>query len=132
MEEILKRGQFWLAYLNQGEWWLPNAKPRMHIADMEDRHRTNAAAWMLRQARMIQFCYTVAEQYRMYAPMMVVIREVDGKPVEQLDRGAFMGPMPGSMAADALDEELRQRLADPVAWLESTTLYKALVDIRQE
>lgn len=128
LEEIQRRGSYWLALLGQGEYWQPNCAPIIRITDMDDRHRRNSAAWVLRQARMIEFCYSAAEQRHLYAPVAVVIGEIDGRPVERLDHEAHMAPTEGSMAADVLDREFADRAADPVAWLKSTALYKALLD----
>jgi hypothetical protein len=126
--EIVKRGKFWLRYLNQAEYWIPKGKPAIRIAEMDEQWRRNAAAWLLRRASIVASCYTVAELSMLHAPMLVVVAEIDGKPVEWLDPNATLAPSEGSMAADMLDRERARRAERPEEWLKATPLFRALLE----
>jgi hypothetical protein len=126
LEEVRKRARFMYAYLNQGEWWFPDGRPRVRIADMDESWRRNAAAFLLRHARGAEFRYTLGELDVLSTPVpfVVGVRE-DGTVVERTDPSVTLGPS-GDMACDAFDREVEERRDHPEEWLKVTTLYQAL------
>jgi hypothetical protein len=128
LDDVRQRGRWWYAYLSQGEIWFPKGRPKLPITDMDERWRRNAAAWLLRQAKTIEFYYSAYEIDRDHEPMMVVIGEhPDGRVVERLDPEAYLAPAEGSMAGDAYERIFEERAERPEEWLKSTPLYKALI-----
>jgi hypothetical protein len=117
---------FWHAYLLQGTYWVPRDRVPVEVSGMDAGYRRNAAAWLLRRAPLAEMYYTAREMDLLSRPVPVTIGEVDGRAVERIDPGVTHLPSEGSMAADALDDELERRSADPGAWLKTTPLYRAL------
>lgn len=117
------------AYLDQGDVWVPDAKPPLLITDMDPVWRYNAAQFMARRGRHYLLDYDLGERLTPEPMVREVIAEVDGQPV--YGGWVGLGPSPDSMAADAMergrDEASEARRRDPQAWLESTPLYRALV-----
>ena len=93
----------WL--LHQDEWWQPQGRPMLRIAEMNQAWRHNTAAWLLRRAR------ALAEHA--WASMVA-------------DASGPLGPS-GDMACDAFETAMDQLDADPEGWLCETPLYRALI-----
>lgn len=94
------------ARFDQGEWWLTKDGRWLRIADMDETHRYNVAAMLMRRAARHAFAYSWA--------FVGVVSAHDG----------------GDMAHDALErisDELNEKTArDPQGWLRETALYRAL------
>jgi len=129
IDKVVKRGQFWHAYLHQTEFWIPKDRPPVKIVEMHGQWRKNAAAFMLRRVHVIEPYYSAAELYMMSQPVPYVTGErADGTLVEHTDPTITHLPTEGSMAADVYDQELHHRSEHPEEWLKSTPLYKALLE----
>lgn len=99
--------EFVYAYLNQTEWWLPKPPRRpIHVADMDPQWRHNAARWLERRAVAWELEYSLGEIYAL------------GSSFE------FMG----DSVRDGFEEAQDQRRLDPLAWIRTTTLHRALLD----
>lgn len=108
-------------YLNQGEWWYPNGKPRVRIAtEMGDRWRENAANWLVKNAWNFEIAYTSGEIQWLESGLGGQLIDV------MTERPASMMPG-GDAACDAFDALMSERAANPEEWIKTTTLYKALV-----
>lgn len=123
-----ERFRFFYSYLSQGTWWYPNGRPRVLITSMDARWRRNAARWMQRRAKLWEFYYSFGEILVMAEP---TVRTVIG---EDDDGNAVVaGPLlsqfdlMSDMTQDAFDQWSTERQADPLAWLLSTPLYRAMV-----
>lgn len=130
-DDFLRAARQYYAYLNQGEWWVPDGKPPIRITDMDPAWRYHAARFLARNARGYLFRYDLGDLAHIWgATAREVIGEDNGEPV--FGRLVSLAPTPGSRAADALEEELdlaqTRRANDPEGWIKSTDLYQALVD----
>lgn len=102
----------WLDYLNQGQVWHPSGKPPVVIADMDLEWRYNAAQWLDRRA------YRIGLQHVRAAHAWLAVQ--------------LSSPLgPSKDAADSLERDIDDQSAeierDPVAWIRTTELYRALV-----
>lgn len=101
----------WFDYLNQGQKWQPNGKPMVAIADMDPEWRFNAARFLERRAKHIGGLYSLGQH--------IWFATVCASP---------LGPSESS--ADGITREIRHEDAeigrDPVAWIRTTKLHKAL------
>ncbi|RKR92845.1 hypothetical protein BDK92_7327 [Micromonospora pisi] len=115
-------------YFNQGEIWLPKPpRERVRVADMGREWRFNAARFLERRAKALEFRYGFGEISAMSAPVWFdVVGEDNGRPVTAGPGMSDLDLMSDS-ASDAFDQAMDQRVADPVGWLRSTVLYRALV-----
>lgn len=89
----------------QGDWWRAKDGQWLRITEMDERHRRNTAAMLLRRAAV-------------YAGQ-----------VAWSEFGTLTGPL-GGAPEDVVDEVLRdqeRRDADPEGWVRGTPLYRALV-----
>lgn len=93
----------WL--LHQGDVWQPKDRPLVRIADMDAEWRYNTAQWLERYAERL----ALSEQWSM----------------AMLAAGP-LGPS-GDAACDAFDSAIDAMGVDPLGWLRSTPLYRALV-----
>jgi hypothetical protein len=94
------------AKFRQGEWWRTKDGQWLRITEMEERHRRNTAAMLLRMAGR-------------YAEV-----------VAWSEFGDLSGPF-GDAPDDVVDDVLREQSArgrDPQAWITGTPLYRALTD----
>lgn len=113
-------------YLNQGEWWKPKEREPIRVIDMDDRWRGNAARWMIRRAAYFGQLYTFGEVFSLALPIgREVINHVDGRDV--LGRTLTGHDLMPESAADDMAAWQEERSADPVAWIRTTTLYRALL-----
>lgn len=107
-----KPGMSWLDYLDQDEQWMPDGRPMVRVADMDPEWRFNASRWLERNAATIAFKYSLSE--RIWFAM------VCASPIG-----------PNDNSADAIERDMHDRdearTADPVAWIRTTPLYRALV-----
>lgn len=119
--------RFVYGYLNQGEFWYPDGRPRLPITEMDDRWRGNAARWLERDARSFLAAYQLGELERMTAPVWLdVVGVKDGQPVTAGPARSELDSMSdASMDAFVADDDERQ--SDPAAWIRTTDLYKALL-----
>lgn len=95
-------GYGWL--LHQDVWWYPRRRPAVRIASMDKPWRFNTARFVERRAE------ELADWE--YSGMAGIL-------------GSPMGPG-GDMAVDAFEREMDALLCDPVGWLRSTALMRAL------
>ena len=126
MSTLAETSRFWFAYLQQDEFLLPRVRVPVRLADMDLDWCGNALRWLERRAASVEMYYTHQELKGLAEPVLVAIGESGGRVIEVRVPDSNMLPTPGSMAADAYDAELDQRVADPVVWLRSTPLCKAL------
>jgi hypothetical protein len=107
-----KTGMSWFEYLTQGEKWKPNGKPLVAIADMDPEWRFNAARYLERHAAVIGQRYSLAQTMWFAA--------ITSSPLG-----------PGENAADSIEHDIDREEAeiarDPVAWIRTTKLHRALV-----
>lgn len=116
------------AYLDQGKWWIPKDGEKVRICDMDPEWRYNASRFLERRAAALELRYSIGELTGLRAPVLrEVVGEVDGEPVEGGPWLSHLDLM-GEHAQDAFGDELERRSADPVAWVRTTALYRALVD----
>lgn len=94
----------WL--LGQGVWWYPNRRPAVRIAEMDKPWRFNTARFIERRADVL----ADEEHWRM----------------ARIAAGP-LGPS-GDMAQDGFRREMDGVLDDPLGWLRSTPLMRALRD----
>lgn len=117
----------WISYLNQGTAWQPATGVSILIAEMDAEWRYNASRWLERNSARIEFAYTLNELDNLGRPTFrEVIGEYEG---EQVETGRVFSHLEimGEHALDALDAALEERGTDPVAWIQNTTLHRALV-----
>lgn len=115
------------AYLNQDTTWIPRDPPAVRVTDMDLEWRYNAARWLERQAERFALLYTWGEIYWMSTPFgRAVVAEFDGEPVEAGPLLSHFDLM-GEHAQDAFEHEQDLRDRDPVGWIQSTDLHRALV-----
>lgn len=122
-----RRCAFTYAYFRQDKLWLPNGKPPVQITDMDAEWRYNASRWLERRARHFEAYFSMGEIFRYAAPLMrEVIGEDNGEPIE---RGPLLSEfdLMGDSASDAFEEWQDARRNDPLMWLRTTALYRALV-----
>jgi hypothetical protein len=107
-----KTGMSWFEYLTQGEKWQPNGKPAVAIADMDPEWRYNTARYLERHAAVIGQRYSLAQTMWFAA--------ITSSPLG-----------PGENAADSIEHDIDREEAeiarDPVAWIRTTKLHRALV-----
>lgn len=119
--------KFYYWYIGQGTWWYPKGRKRVEITSMGARWRRNTARFMQRRAAHLAFQYTLGEILVMGTPCMrEVIGELDGVAGEggpMLSRFDMMG----DSAHDAFEDWTEERQRDPLAWLLTTPLYRAMV-----
>lgn len=113
VEETTPKPQIaWNDYLDQSEKWYPDGKPIVLVADMDPEWRYNASRWLERNAATIAFKYSLSEAIE-FAAMCA----------------SPIGPSKNS--ADGLERDMHDkdeaRTADPVGWIHTTVLYRALV-----
>lgn len=118
-------GCHWYALISQAEYWLPDRRPQIRVADMDGRWRYNTARWLLRRAATIELYCSIGEMVHLSTPVPEVIGEDERGPVE-VHRGATLMPA-GEMTQLAFEREWDVRAADPAAWLRRTPLFLALV-----
>lgn len=97
----------WYRYFTQDEHWVPNGKPPVKIADMDASWRLNASRYLERNAAR-------------YAELFA-----QGCSAEDFAFSMTHPDAPDSL----LDERWREALTakrDPVAWIKTTKLYRAL------
>jgi hypothetical protein len=108
-----KSGMSWFEYLTQDKQWQPNGKPPVAIADMEPEWRYNAARYLERHAAVIGQRYSLAAT--------VWFAAITSSPLG-----------PSENAADGIQSDMEREEAeiarDPVAWIRTTKLHRALVD----
>jgi hypothetical protein len=109
---VAKAGMSWFGYLNQGERWQPNGKPLVAIADMGPEWRYNAARYLERHA------VAIGERYSLAATLWFAA--ITSSPLGPSDNAA------DSIEAD-IDREEVDIVRDPVAWIRTTKLHRALV-----
>lgn len=98
----------WLGYVEQGEWWKPNGKPWIRIAEMDKAWRFNASRWLDRNAA--RFLNRATDSM-----MVFLAAELPGM---------------SEMNAYIFENQLDRLLAatdDPAQWIRDTSLYRALV-----
>lgn len=117
-----------MAYLDQGEWWYPKPpRPRLRVSDMDARWRRNSARWMERRAELYALRYTMGEVLQLMQPTMrAVIGKLDGEVVLS-DRLYSHWDLMSETVQDDMDRWQTERDTDPVGWLRSTKLYRALI-----
>jgi hypothetical protein len=93
------------ARFDQGTWWRTKDDRWLRIADMDETHRYNTAAMLMRHAGRHAFAYSLGWD--------ITVAEHDG----------------GDMAHESLEriaDEIRDQIRDPQEWLRGTALYRAL------
>lgn len=109
-------------YFNQGNFWLPDGRPAIDIAGMEPGWRLNCTRWLERRAGVFTLLYNLGETVAMAEPRY---QEADnageayGRTYSEMD-------LMSDMVLDDFDRWGDERTADPVSWIRSTTLYRAL------
>jgi len=123
-----RRNRATWAYLNQSAVWIPADGQPVQIEQMDPEWRYNASRWLERRATLLELRYSIAEITGLGAKTLrAVLGEVDGRPVEG-------GPMLSHLdlmsdhTRDAMDADLEWRAQEPIAWVRTTSLYRALVD----
>lgn len=126
LDAYLRNARGWYAYLNQGDVWFPNKRPRVRIADMDAAWRLNCTRFLERRAAGLVHRYTFGEVSSMSQPAYdEVIEDVNGDPV--LSGQSFSeSDLLGELAHEAIEVEQESRVADPIRWMRSTALYRAL------
>jgi len=109
MRELLRVQARWYRYFNQSEYWKPNGRPPVAIVDMEPEWRFNCRRFL--ECSAINY----ARNY------------IDGCEAELVFALEILG---GEMAQDSIEREMDEQIssakADPVAWVKTTPLYRAL------
>lgn len=117
---------FTYLYLNQSALWFPRPPRRpVKIADMDPIWRTNAVRFMERRAGSLAMRYHMGRDYRLAQPMRAAIGEVDGQAVEGGPSFTLLDMM-SDHVRDALDRFEDEALNNPVEWLRTTALIRAL------
>jgi hypothetical protein len=127
-EDLLRSAARVYAYLSQGEMWKPKDRPALPVSEMDESWRRNAARWMERRAGYFEFLYSTGEAAALGAPVYVdVVGEKDGRAYVG---GAALSELDlmSDAAMDDYDRWVDERSGDPVAWVRTTPLYRALVD----
>lgn len=114
-------------YLNQGEWWKPKERDPIRVVDMGDRWRGNAVRWMERRASYFETLYTFGEVFSLKFPVGHEVLGVDEYGHDVLGRTLTGHDLMSESAADDMAAWQEERSADPVAWIRTTTLHKALL-----
>lgn len=103
---------WWNEYFDQGERWKPSGKPLVAIADMDPAWRHNSARFLERRAAEFAIRYGRAEAMWWAA-----------------ECASQIGPSEASR--DGIEREMAERAdaraEDPVGWIRTTALHKALV-----
>ena len=94
------------ARFDQGTWWRTKDDRWLRIADMDETHRYNTAAMLMRNVRHHAFAYSLGWA--------------------QIAGGHDGGDMAHESLERISDEISEQTVRDPQEWLRGTTLYKAL------
>jgi len=116
------------AYFNQRKTWCPKDKPPLDVIYMDPAWRANAARWLERRAAYFEMRYTFGELYAMSTPLVrEVIGEINGVAVE--GGGSMLSALDlmSDLVAGDMDRWRDERAADPIAWIRTTKLYRALV-----
>lgn len=125
LDEFEQQCRFTVWYVDQGEWWYPRPpRRRLLVADMDARWRRNSARWFERRAPQVALRYTMGEIYQLMRPTM---REAIGPKGEERGRLLSHWDLMSETIQDDLDRWQTEREADPVGWLRTTALYRALV-----
>jgi hypothetical protein len=130
--ELKQEAVAWYKYLDQGECWIDAQKVQHSIESMTDRYRRNAVDHLLRISPGAVELYNYGEIIWIFEPVKVkiVIGTVGGEPVTRTETIAIRAPC-GDAACDAVDEildvEQARRRKDPVEWMKTTPLYRALM-----
>lgn len=120
LDAYLRRCRFLHAYFNQGEVWFPNQRPRVRIADMDPVWRLNCTRFLERRAGTYVHGYTFGEISSMSTPVYDGgIDDTSGRMFSEFD-------LMGDSTQDEFEAAQDSRHADPVAWICTTTLYRAL------
>ncbi|HRE00730.1 MAG TPA: hypothetical protein PLV68_05490 [Ilumatobacteraceae bacterium] len=91
----------WVRYLDQGTWWKNAAGEWIEVPSIDARYAGNIIGWLERRAQQLHWLYCLAL--------------------------CDMGGPQGDMASLAWDDELDDvSRADPLPWLQSTALYRAV------
>lgn len=112
LDELMREGMAWAIYLDQDKKWKPDGKPFVAIADMDPEWRYNASRWLERRARRIASAYSSGVALKLDA----LIASPIGPSQTVADQ----------LQADAWNAE-HERQRDPVGWIRTTALYRALV-----
>lgn len=107
-----KRQMGWREYLDQDRVWKPDGRPMVAIADMDPEWRYNASRWLERRAARIASAYSSSVDLRLSVEI--------SSPIGPSDTVA------DQLQADAW-HEAHERQRDPVGWIRTTPLYRALV-----
>lgn len=127
LDAYLKKARAYYAYFNQGEMWKPDKRPFVRVADMDEVWRFNTTRWLERNAHTFATRYGVGEVSSLSEPLYQNVVDARGN-------AAFVGPMLSEfdVMSDRFQEDVAQwdedRIADPVAWIRTTTLYRALAE----
>lgn len=129
IDDIKRKGLAYFAYLDQGKTWVPKRpRPPLPVAEMDDAWRYNASRWLERRAGSLAWLYVVGLVFAVSEPVLrEVIGEIDGVPVESGRRYSHIDLM-GERAHDAFEEETERITREPLPWLRTTKLHRALVD----
>jgi hypothetical protein len=106
------REMTWVQYLDQGERWKPNGRPMVRIDGIGLEWRYNASRWLERHAARIATRYSLGEGFEFAA--------IAASPIGPSDDTA-------DAIADHLDRAADDRARDPLAWIRTTALYRALI-----
>lgn len=106
-------------YCNQGEIWFPRDGKPVRISDMDESWRANARRFIERRAAMIELQYSLGE-------MAILAKPIEAFSYYQNTWVTTDSFPSGDAAMDAFENEMESRADDPVAWLRTTTLYRAL------
>lgn len=99
----------WWRYFNQGERWQPDNRVAVNIADMSPEWRLNCVRFLERRAANYAALYVRGCE----AELLCALRVLNGE-------------MARDSIIQGLDAEASGALADPVVWVRSTRLCRAL------
>lgn len=127
LNAYLRRCRAYYAYFNQAEIWLPNGRSQVRIVEMDAAWRLNCARFLERRAASYLAQYDFGEISALSQPTcQEVVGEDRGEVVLSGQVFSELDLM-GECARDAFDGEAERRRSDPIAWVRSTPLYRALV-----
>jgi hypothetical protein len=106
------REMTWVQYLDQGEQWKPNGRPMVRIDGMDPEWQYNASRWLERHATRIASRYSLSEGFEFPAIALDAIGPSDDT---------------ADAIADDLERAAGERARDPLTWIRTTALYRALV-----
>lgn len=115
-------------YLDQSKTWYPNGRPPVAIADMGAEWRHNAARWLERRAAWFAMAYSYGEILWLSRPTMREVIAHDSERGDIFGRSFSPLDLMSETVADMFDAEDDRRARDPLAWLKTTPLYRALID----